>query len=52
MTTWRLHPTDSSPAPTFSFGLKAGTLSTAPVDLIVLKADGADPRDHPAKASP
>ncbi len=30
------------PGTDFSFGLKAGTLSTAPVDLIVLKADGAD----------
>ena len=30
------------PGTDFSFGLKAGTLSTAPVDLIVLKADSAD----------
>src|ERR1035441_8332768 len=30
------------PGTDFSFGLKAGTLSTAPVDLVVLKADGAD----------
>ncbi len=30
------------PGTDFSFGLKAGTLSTSPVDLIVLKADGAD----------
>jgi hypothetical protein len=30
------------PGTDFSFGLKAGTLSTAPVDLTVLKADGAD----------
>ena len=30
------------PGTDFSFGLKAGTLSTAPVDLIVLKTDGAD----------
>jgi len=30
------------PGTDFSFGLKAGTLSTAPVDLSVLKADGAD----------
>ena len=30
------------PGTDFSFGLKAGTLSSAPVDLIVLKADGAD----------
>ena len=30
------------PGTDFSFGLKAGTLSTAPVDLIVLRADGAD----------
>jgi Bacterial SH3 domain len=30
------------PGTDFSFGLKAGTLSTAPVDLTVLKTDGAD----------
>jgi hypothetical protein len=30
------------PGTDFSFGVKAGTLSTAPVDLVVLKADGAD----------
>ena len=30
------------PGTDFSFGLKAGTLSTAPVELVVLKADGAD----------
>jgi Bacterial SH3 domain len=30
------------PGTDFSFGLKAGTLSTAPVDLVVLKAAGAD----------
>ncbi len=30
------------PGTDFSFGLKAGTLSTTPVDLVVLKADGAD----------
>ena len=30
------------PGTDFSFGLKAGTLSSAPVDLVVLKADGAD----------
>lgn len=30
------------PGTDFSFGLRAGTLSTAPVDLVVLKADGAD----------
>jgi Bacterial SH3 domain len=30
------------PGTDFSFGLKAGTLSSAPVDLIVLKAAGAD----------
>ena len=30
------------PGTDFSFGLKAGTLSTSPVDLTVLKADGAD----------
>jgi hypothetical protein len=30
------------PGTDFSFGLKAGTLSTSPVDLVVLKADGAD----------
>ena len=42
MTTWRSAPTGSSPGTDFSFGLKAGTLSTAPVDLVVLKADGAD----------
>ena len=29
------------PGTDFSFGLKAGTLSTAPVDLVVLKADSA-----------
>ena len=41
-TTWRSARTASSPGTDFSFGLKAGTLSTAPVDLVVLKADGAD----------
>jgi hypothetical protein len=30
------------PGTDFSFGLKAGTLSAAPVELVVLKADGAD----------
>jgi len=30
------------PGTDFSFGLKAGTLSSAPVDLVVLKAAGAD----------
>ncbi len=30
------------PGTDFSFGLKAGTLSTAPVELVVFKADGAD----------
>ncbi len=30
------------PGTDFSFGLKAGTLSTAPIDLVVFKADGAD----------
>jgi hypothetical protein len=30
------------PGTDFSFGLKAGTLSTSPVDLTVLKTDGAD----------
>ncbi|MFI5287256.1 MAG: SH3 domain-containing protein [Candidatus Dormibacteria bacterium] len=30
------------PGTDFSFGLKAGTLSTAPVDLVVSKAAGAD----------
>jgi Bacterial SH3 domain len=30
------------PGTDFSFGVKAGTLSTTPVDLVVLKADGAD----------
>jgi hypothetical protein len=30
------------PGTDFSFGLKAGTLGTAPVDLVVLKAAGAD----------
>src|SRR3984885_8909579 len=30
------------PGTDFSFGLKAGTLSTTPVELVVLKADGAD----------
>jgi hypothetical protein len=30
------------PGTDFSFGLKAGTLSTTPVDLVVLKADAAD----------
>jgi Bacterial SH3 domain len=30
------------PGTDFSFGLKAGTLSTTPVDLVVLKAAGAD----------
>ncbi len=30
------------PGTDFSFGLKAGALSTAPVELVVLKADGAD----------
>jgi hypothetical protein len=30
------------PGTDFSFGLRAGTLSTSPVDLVVLKSDGAD----------
>ncbi len=30
------------PGTDFSFGLRAGTLSASPVDLIVLKSDGAD----------
>ncbi len=30
------------PGTNFSFGLRAGTLSTAPVDLVVLQSDGAD----------
>jgi Bacterial SH3 domain len=30
------------PGTDFSFGVKAGTLSAAPVELVVLKADGAD----------
>ena len=30
------------PGTSFSFGLRAGTLSTTPVDLVVLQSDGAD----------
>ena len=30
------------PGTDFAFGLKAGTLSTTPVDLVVLEAAGAD----------